>query len=293
MANTGPKRFGLSIVLIATALLVSLAAGYWLSDHPRVNQWRSQQQLAHALSRAEALQQPLREFIERTGFWPNSALDARLEQSMLQGDDIIDSIRVGNSSQLTVTFRPDSALLPSQTLIFIPEKVADGTIRWRCDGGTVAADLRPASCRSRNPTIASTPAPIRLPQLPAVVREATSNHTDPLKKRAEQVSQLLHDRVSSDKSMRKKIAKYQRETGELPNSNQQIGLLEPHRMADKYFRRIGLQGDGSILYEFSNGIAGMEGHRFQLVPAGLPGVWRCETQLPPDHTPKLCSKQVL
>lgn len=293
MANTGPKRFRLAVLLITTTTLVALVAGYWLSNHPRVKQWRSQQQLTHALSRVEAVQQPLREFIERTSFWPNSALDARLEQSMLQGDDVIDSIRVGNSALLTVTFRADSAVLASQTLIFIPEKTADGAIRWRCDAGTVSASLRPAACRSRNPSVASTPAQAQLPQLPAAVREATNHRTDPLKKRAEQVRRLLHDRVNSDQDMRKKIAKYQRETGELPSRNQQINLPEPHRLADKHFRYIGLQSNGSILYQFSNSIAGMEGHRFQLVPAGLAGVWRCETQLPADHIPKLCNKQVL
>lgn len=212
---------------------------------------------------------------------------------MLDGDDIIGSIRIGNSAQLIVTFRADSALLPNQTLIFIPEKAADGMISWRCDSGTVAAELRPAGCRSRNPVIASTPPPLRLPELPAAVREVINDHTDPLKKRASQVRQLLHDRVKSDKGMRLKIARYQRETGERPSSNLLIGLPEPHRMADKYFRRIGLQGDGSILYEFGNGIAGMEGHRFQLLPTALPGVWRCETRLPADHVPELCSKQVL
>ena len=298
MPTIGLKRFRFAspvtlATIVITLLLLALAAGYWFVGRAWISQWHSERQLAHAMQRIEAVQQPLREFIQRTGFWPNSALDARLHEDLLQADDIIEDIRIGNSSLLTVTFRSQSGPLHGQTLIFIPEKIDQETVRWRCEGGTVDQELRPVACRSSNPTIARTLTTGQLPTLPTPVREAISQHQDPLRNRAEKVRQLLADRVRSDRSMRIKIGRFLQQNGAYPTSNQQIDLPEAHRSSDPNFRRFGLESNGAILYEFSNAIAGMEGHKFRLVPTGLPGVWRCETALPEDHIPDLCSKQVL
>lgn len=298
MATIGLKRFRLSsaltlVILLTVLLLAALAAGYWFAGRAWISQWHSERQLAHAMQRIEAVQQPLREFIQRTGFWPNSPLDARLNEELLEADDTIEQIRIGSAALLTVTFRSQSGGLHGQTLIFIPEKTNQGGVRWRCEGGTLAPDLRPTSCLDSNPTVARSLPPATLPTLPTPVREALNQHQDPLLKRAETVRQILADRVRADRSMRLKITRYLQQTGEYPTSNQQIDLPEAHRAGDRHFRRIGLQSNGTILYEFSNAITGMEGHKFRLVPTGLPGVWRCDVSLPQDHIPELCSQQVL
>ncbi|MEE4251863.1 MAG: pilin [Alcanivoracaceae bacterium] len=298
MPTIGLKRFRLTrsqtvAAIFISILVAALAAAYWFAGRAWISHWHSERQLAHALHRVEAVQQPLREFIQRTGFWPNDALDARLEDSLLKADDIIEQIRIGDSSLLTVTFHNPSGQLRGQTLIFIPEKTDQGDIRWRCDGGTLAAELRPTACRGSNPTVAKSLSAGQLPTLPTPVREAIREHQDPLRNRAEKVRQILTDRVRADRSMRVKISRLFQQTGEYPTSNRQIDLPEMHRSSDPNFRRFGLESSGAILYEFSNAIAGMEGHKFRLVPTGLPGVWRCETGLPEDHIPELCSKQIL
>lgn len=294
MATIGLKRFRLAILLaIAITLLTALTSGYWFGGRQWISQWHSERQLAHTMQRVEAVQQPLREFIQRTGFWPNSALDARLDQSLLQADDTIAQIRIGTSALLSVTFSGQSDLLHGHTLIFIPEKTDQGGVRWRCEGGTLPEDLRPTACLSGNPTIAKTLPGGQMPALPTPVREALSQHQDPLRQRAEKVRQLLAERVRADRGMRIKIGQFAAQTGQHPTSNQQIDMPEAHRSSDPNFRRIGLESSGAILYEFSDAVAGMEGHRFRLVPTGLPGVWRCDTNLPEDHVPDLCSQQVL
>ncbi|MDF1628196.1 MAG: pilin [Alcanivoracaceae bacterium] len=293
MATIGLKRFHLASLLALIIITLLLTAAYWLAGRGWISQWHSDRQLAHALQRSEAVQQPLREFIQRTGFWPNSALDARLDENLLQADDTIEEIRIGNSSLLIVTFANQSAQLAGHTLIFIPEKLHQGEIRWRCEGGTLPQELRPASCRSSNPTVAKTLTTGQLPTLPTPVREALEQHQDPLLRRAEKVRQILADRVRADRGMRKKISRFFQQNGVPATSNEQIGLPEAHRSSDPNFRRFGLESNGAILYEFSNAIAGMEGYRFRLVPTGLPGVWRCETSLPEDHIPELCGQQVL
>lgn len=295
MAPIGLKRFRLILFLLSClGLLAMLGAGYWLKGRHWLDDWRVTQHLAHAVDRVEAVQTPLRAFIERTGFWPNSPLDARLDESLLQGDEVINDIRFGPSTLLTVTFRSTSDQLQGRTLIFIPEKTTSGTVRWRCDEGSLAAELRPARCRSNDEVARqSMPASPQLPSIPTPIREAVNKQFDPLTQRAAIVRDVLEDKIESSKGIRLKATQFLLETGQLPTSNQLIDLPEPHRMADRYFRRIGLDSSGAILFEFGDGIAGMEGHRFMLVPTGLPGVWRCQSALPEDHVPEMCSKQIL
>jgi hypothetical protein len=295
MAPIGLKRFRLILFLLSgLGVLALLGTGYWLKGRHWLDDWRVAQQLGHAVNRVEAVQTPLREFIERTGFWPNSPLDARLDDTLLQGDEIIDDIRFGQSSLLTVTFRSPSEPLQGHTLIFIPEKTASGTVRWRCDEGSLAAELRPARCRSNDAVVRqSMPASPQLPSIPTPVREAVNKQLDPLTQRAATVRSVLEDKIDSSKDIRLKVNQFLLETGQLPMRNQQINLPEPHQLADRHFRRVGLDNSGAIVYEFGDGIAGMEGHKFMLVPTGFPGVWRCQSALPEDHVPALCSKQIL
>jgi type IV pilus assembly protein PilA len=294
MAAIGLKRS--RALQAGMGLAATAGAGYalWILIQPLVLDYRIERQIRHALARSETLQGPLREFIERTGFWPASALDARLPPSLLAGDEIIEELRLGASSLLTVTFRADLASIGGNTLMFIPEKTADGAIRWRCDEGTLDPALRPHQCRGRDPVAARPSSPPPRLELPAPVREAVARQQDPLAARADRVRKELEAIVGGTRTIRQKANQYLMETGSLPSSNRQIGLAEPHRLADgTVFRRIGLQPNGSILYEFSDRITGMEGHRFSLAPTGLPGVWRCESALPADHLPTLCSKQIL
>lgn len=295
MATIGLKRFRLILfLLLGLSLLALLAAGYWLKGRHWLDDWRIAQQLSHAVDRVEAVQAPLREFIERTGFWPNSPLDARLDEALLQGDVVIDDIRFGQSTLLTVTFRSASSQLQGRTLIFIPEQTASGKVRWRCDEGSLPAELRPTRCRS-NDAVARQSMPVspQLPSLPTPVREAVDKQFDPLTQRAATVRSVLEDKIESSKDIRLKVNQFLLETGQLPISNRQINLPEAHQLADSHFRRVGLDNSGAIVYEFGDGIAGMEGHRFMLVPTGFPGVWRCQSALPEDHVPALCSKQIL
>ena len=136
MATIGLKRFRLILfILFALGLIALLGAGYWLKGRYWLDDWRMAQQLSHAVDRVEAVQAPLSEFIQRTGFRPNSPLDARLDEGLLQGDAVIDDIRFGQSALLTVTFRSASRQLQGHTLIFIPEETSSGKWRWRCDEG--------------------------------------------------------------------------------------------------------------------------------------------------------------
>ncbi len=295
MATIGLKRFRLILfLLVGLSLIALLAAGYWLQGRHWLDDWRVAQQLGHAVDRVEVLQPPLSEFIERTGFWPNSPLDARLDETLLQGDEIIDDIRFGQSTVLTVTFRSTVSPLQGSTLIFIPEQTTSGKVRWRCDEGSLPAELRPARCRSSDVVARqSMPSSPQLPSIPSPVREAVNKQFDPLTQRAATVRSVLEDKIASSKDIRLKVNQFLLETGQLPIRNQQINLPEPHKLADRHFRRVGLDNSGAIVYEFGDGIAGMEGHRFMLVPTGFPGVWRCQSALPEDHVPALCSKQVL
>ena len=295
MATIGLKRFRLVLIFLFTLSLTALlGAGYWLKGRHWLEDWRVAQQLSHAVDRVEAVQAPLGEFIERTGFRPNSPLDARLDESLLQGDKIIDDIRFGQSALLTVTFRSATSQLQGHTLIFMPEETGSGKWRWRCDEGSLPAELRPARCRS-NDAVARQSMPVspKMPSIPTPVREAVDKQFDPLSQRAATVRSVLEDKIEHSKDIRLKVNQFLLETGQLPISNRQINLPEAHKLADRHFRRIGLDNSGAIVYEFGDGIAGMEGHRFMLVPTGLPGVWRCQSALPADHVPSLCSKQVL
>jgi type IV pilus assembly protein PilA len=294
MAGIGLKRSRLPLVLGALAVLAGLA-GLWILLAPTLEEYRLKRHIDHAVSRSEALQVPLREFIERTGFWPGSELDARLDPSLLAADRVIDDMRLGASTLVTVTFQAGLKQIGGETLIFVPEKTAEGVVRWRCDAGTLDPALRPSRCVGRDPVAArQPPAAPRLPDLPAPVREVVARQQDPLADQARKVRNELERAVNDTRHIRNKATQYLYDAGELPTSNALLGLPEPNKLAHgTAFRRIGVQPNGAILFEFGDRIAGMDGHRFSLAPTGLPGVWRCESGLPADYLPALCSKQIL
>lgn len=298
MKTIGLKRFRivafgtLFLLVLVSAIALFQGASPWLEER------RIQSDIRHGLQRAEQAQELLRAFIDRSGFWPNSPLDAGIHPDNLASDDIIADVRIGSSALLTVEFQGSRQGLAGQTLIFSPTRTETGKIIWHCDHGTLPEPLRPASCRSRNPEIAVAPSPPpKLPDLTAkakttlaVAQETVARDTP--NNTAKRVQQLLGDTVNATAEMRQEAGRYAILNGEFATDNRALGLPEPHRLGNDYFRRIGLQPSGGILYEFNNGIAGMDGHRFWLMPAGLPGLWRCESTLPEDHWPALCSRQI-
>jgi len=131
-----------------------------------------------------------------------------------------------------------------------------------------------------------------LPDLTAKAKTTLAAARDNQSNTPKRVQQLLSDTINATANIRQEATRYVMLNGEFASDNRMLDLPQPHRLGNDYFRRIGLQPSGGILYEFNNGIPGMDGHRFWLMPTRLPGIWRCESTLPEDHWPALCASQV-
>ncbi|MBX9605975.1 MAG: pilin [Gammaproteobacteria bacterium] len=61
------------------------------------------------------------------------------------GNDVVESIAVGDDASVTVTYGLPA--IASRTVVFEPSLDASGTLTWRCTGGTLEAKYRPSACR--------------------------------------------------------------------------------------------------------------------------------------------------
>ncbi len=128
------------IVSIALVFIVIILG----TGIPAFNYFSQQMKLEKGLSLAFETRNHITEFIEKTGFWPNQNIDAELAETI--GNDVIESIVIGNNAIITVTIRASITGSQKQTLIFTP-KTMKGKIVWNCLNGTLENRLRPDTCK--------------------------------------------------------------------------------------------------------------------------------------------------
>lgn len=288
MTHIVPKRARFAWLAAFPLLLVLLAAGAWWLP-PVLDEWQARQAAEHSVARLQPLQEQLNDFVRRTRFLPNSNLDAGLPEAHALGDATIQSIQVGHSALVSVTFTHSVPLIGGQHILFVPEQREDGKgLRWRCDGGDVPIRFHPQACRFQ-------PAP-RQPDRPlfdeALARDAAIGGTDSLpalqiSRSAQTARQVLTDMLERTRGMRQETLAFYASSFSWPTDNRQVGAESPNRMGGDYMRYVKVTGDGGIEMRFNDRLSALEGHRFWL-RATLGGQWRCDTSLPDDHLPVAC-----
>ena len=280
---------------LAALVVVGAVAGAgswaWLTHlQPMWHEHQSQQHLAHAVARVEEAEQAIVALYEKTGFLPNTNLDAGLPAEQQFADDTVAGIRVGSSAQITVTLQPDLPLIGGDTIIFIAERHDREVLRWRCEAGTLEAARRPESCQHKLVIATSKPAPAKPISLEDITSKLPSG--DPLARRKAVALDEISDILSDSKSLRLKVMTYYATNAEWPAGNKYLGLPDPNRLGGGNIQYVKVLGDGRIEYRFNGRTSGLDGHRFWLKPGGM-GQWRCATTLPDDHLPPACDNPVL
>ncbi len=277
-------NWGLWIVL-ALALAV-IAVLTWLGL-PLYRTLQLQQHVQTGLAQAEQVEAELTEFVARTGFLPNSNLDAGLGDEQSFASASVAGIRVGSKALIVVTFNPALERIGGDTLLLVPQRHDDGTVSWRCDGGSLDADLLPDSCRAPDASayqLAESADPLAMPDLKKLAG-APASSAGPA---PNYVKRVLMDEINNTGHIRRQLMQMKMLDVAWPQNNQEAGLPEGRKLGSHAFRRIEVQPEGRIMYEFSSAIQGFEGHKLFLVPSEL-GKWRCEASFPPEYMPENCS----
>lgn len=274
--------------LSAAGLLLAVGIGGLLSFiaplyQQQVSKSSTTRAISNGIEEAKAIQQPVREFIGRTGFWPNTNLDAGLDEPQTFRTESTDSLTVGNKALIILTFNTDLPDIGGETLLFVPQKEPDGSVSWRCDGGSLAMELRPTECIPPDVSAYKKPEkakPLDVTSLPSLPRQNTQGPS------VSRVHQVIRDEIANTAHVRQALMAGLME-GDWPFNNGNAGLPDGRKIASANFRRVEVQMGGKIMYEFSDAIYGFEGHKLYLVPASI-GEWRCEATFPEKYVPPDC-----
>lgn len=97
MPDIGPKRVRWWPVAVGAVVIAgAAAAGVFL--HPVWQEFQARNAISQSLDTLEPVQAQLNEFIDRTGFLPNSNLDAGLQEADSYANAHIASLRIGRSA---------------------------------------------------------------------------------------------------------------------------------------------------------------------------------------------------
>ena len=279
------------IGLAAAILVLAAAAGAlaWKA-RPLYQQFQTHALVADGIDTARQVQPALSDFIDRTGFWPNSNLDAGLPPPESFSNDKVAELRIGTKALITIVFQPDLHDIGGTSLTFIPQRSESGEISWRCDGGTLPEEFLPDACRAPDADIwrtAARPAPepisMQLPSLPTA--------SDTLGPSPARIKRMLSDTIQDTAAVRRSMLESMMLNGEWPADNSQAGVPDPRRIGPAAFRRIQVQPEGRLLYELSDEFPELEGYRLMLVPTAI-GEWRCESSLPEQYIPADCGATI-
>ena len=290
MADIGPKRLRPLPIVVSILCLAALVGG-WLWLPPIWHEYQARQAVQDTLTTLEPVQGTLNEFIERTGFLPDSNLDAGLPEPQSYADGRLTSVSVGRAALITVSYAESVPLIGGQTILFVPEQRDQGAgLRWRCDGGTVDSRWLPQACRYQPVIQQSNPGRPLITGLDDLKQQAEALpvlQRDPLAGRASSAKRVIAEQIADSASIRRDSLQYFMANVTWPASNADLGLPAPNRAGGPYLRHLKLLPDGSIEMRFNDRVSSLDGHRFWIRPT-LPGQWRCDSTLPDDHLPSAC-----
>jgi type IV pilus assembly protein PilA len=126
---------GIAFIYPIVALLASI---YLYSQLPHVRSM-----VTEGLSLASAGKTAISEYFVRHGELPSNNKEAGMAASSDISRNWVQSVSVGESGVMTVTL---VETCDNHTIMLTPS-IVNGSVRWDCSGGTLAAKYRPSSCR--------------------------------------------------------------------------------------------------------------------------------------------------
>lgn len=107
-------------------------------------EYNERSNVTEGLSLASAAKTAVSEYFASTGGLPSNNGEAGLAAPTEISGQHVEKVEVLKGGDVEVTYRGGS--IHHHTIVLRPT-VADGRIEWACDGGTLATEFRPSSCR--------------------------------------------------------------------------------------------------------------------------------------------------
>ena len=144
MKRSIQKGFTLIELMIVVAIIGILAA----VALPAYQDYTARAQVSEAFSLASGQKGAVAEYYANQGSMPITNASAGIPTDTDIKGKYVNKVTVGTSGQITATMQASgvSKGLESTTLILEPI-VNNGSIDWKCTGGTVISKHRPAACR--------------------------------------------------------------------------------------------------------------------------------------------------
>lgn len=265
-----PALAGLALLALLALPLVSLVI---MPVHEKI---RTGDQVAAAVRQGEATAEHLRAFMQRTGFRPNSNLDAGLPEPGKLAEPPLASIRVSSGALITLRFKPGLEQLGGRTLVFQPSSGDHGEPTWLCRPGTLDAALLPPRCRP-----AKTDAP---PPPKADTRQTETADHD----RAGLVRRVVREEIELSRSIRERMTEYRETSGEWPRHGKSLGLPDNVKPGTSAVRQMRVLPGGKLEMEFVAAIMGDRSFSVTLHHNGRD--WMCRADIDPVFLPENCQR---
>ena len=134
------QGFTLIELMIVVAIIGILAA----VAIPSYQDYTKRAHVSEGLSLSGAAKTQVAEYYGSEGTWPTSNTDAGLASAVSITGNAVDSISVGGSGTILITY--NTKVSNGATLQLTPNDTGGG-ITWLCNTGTVQSKLRPSNCR--------------------------------------------------------------------------------------------------------------------------------------------------
>lgn len=269
----------MAVLAAVMLLLIPLSA---LVLFPLLQQSREDNRVESAVGQGEAIAGKVREFMTRTGFRPNSNLDAGLAEPGDLARPPLSAITVSSGALITLRFQPGLPDLGGKTIVFLPRTDGQGKPSWVCRPGTLPASRLPSRCR---PEKNAAPAPVSSPAEPP--SGDSGGHDN--EQSAAVARRVIDEEIQSSLGIRQRMLRFQARQGRWPDNNAELGLEEPDRLGSYAVREIRVQPGGELVIEFIASVAG-DSRDTGLVLYRRDNQWRCRSEMKPSVLPENCRR---